>query len=140
VIQVPNEDNYRTAIVMATVVIEKGGKELVFTGIGDAAPNNVAPMMLTCLLRMAETRAKARALRDAINVGVAAFEELGDEEAASDQAGRRHRAPRTAASVNHLRMQEHASDLVPAGEKCPSCNAPGGKRHASGCKAIAVAV
>jgi hypothetical protein len=35
---------------------------------------------------MAETRAKARALRDAINVGVAALEELGDEEVAPEPA------------------------------------------------------
>lgn len=77
--QVPAEDNNRVAICTATVVIEKDGVERTFTGIGDAAPNNVAPAMQTCLLRMAETRAKARALRDAVNVGVAAFEELGDE-------------------------------------------------------------
>src|SRR5205823_6640768 len=52
----------------------------VFSGIGDANPSNVAPAMVTCLLRLAETRAKARAMRDAVNVGVAAFEELGAEE------------------------------------------------------------
>jgi len=80
-IQVPAESNNRVAISTATVTMEKDGVERVFTGIGDAAPNNVAPAMQTCLIRMSETRAKARALRDAVNVGVAAFEELGDEDA-----------------------------------------------------------
>lgn len=80
-VQIPNETNNRIAICTATVVIEKDGVERTFTGIGDAALNNVAPAMQTCLIRMAETRSKARALRDAVNVGVAALEELGDEDA-----------------------------------------------------------
>ncbi|HZO88469.1 MAG TPA: hypothetical protein VFB38_09020 [Chthonomonadaceae bacterium] len=80
-IQIPSEANNRVAICVATVVLEKDGAERVFTGIGDAAPNNVAPAMQTCLIRMAETRSKARALRDAVNVGVAALEELGEEDA-----------------------------------------------------------
>jgi hypothetical protein len=80
-VQVPHESNNRVAIVSATVTIEKDGVERKFTGIGDAAPNNVAPAMQTCLIRMAETRSKARALRDAVNVGVAALEELSDDDA-----------------------------------------------------------
>jgi hypothetical protein len=87
-VQVPSEANYRVAICVATVVLEKEGVERTFTGIGDAAPNNVAPIMLTCLIRMAETRAKARALRDSVNVGVTAFEELGEEDA-TDRAPER---------------------------------------------------
>lgn len=73
-IQVPSEDNGKTAIVFAEVETERG----TFTGIGDAAPENVSRLMVPHLIRMAETRAKARALRDAINVGVVAVEELGD--------------------------------------------------------------
>lgn len=92
-VQVPSEDNYRVAICVATVVLEKEGVERTFTGIGDAAPNNVAPMMLTCLIRMAETRAKARALRDSVNVGVTAFEELGDEEAVDGAPERGYYVP-----------------------------------------------
>ncbi len=78
-IQIPHESNNRTAICLATVKISKDGVDKEFTGIGDAAENNVAPAMKTCLIRMAETRAKARALRDAVNIGIAAFEELGEE-------------------------------------------------------------
>ena len=80
-VQIPSEANNRTAICTAVVTMIKDDVEKEFTGIGDAAPNNVAPAMQNCLIRMAETRAKARALRDAVNIGVAAFEELGDVDA-----------------------------------------------------------
>lgn len=80
-LQVPSGENHQVAICRAEVVMVREGQERVFTGIGDAAPNNVAPAMQTCLIRMAETRAKARALRDAVNVGVAALEELGEADA-----------------------------------------------------------
>ncbi len=76
IVQIPNDGNGNVSIVQATVETEKG----VFTGIGDAAPNNVTPPMRVYLLRMAETRAKARALRDAVNVGVVALEELSDSD------------------------------------------------------------
>ena len=79
-IQIPNESNNRVAICSATVVLEKDGVSREFHGIGDAAPNNVAPAMANCTIRLAETRAKARALRDAVNVGMASLEELGDED------------------------------------------------------------
>lgn len=73
-IQVPHGDNGNVAIVAAEVETAKG----TFSGIGDAAPGNVNRMIVPHLLRMAETRAKARALRDAVNIGVTALEELGD--------------------------------------------------------------
>jgi hypothetical protein len=73
-LQVPSEDNGQTAIVSAEVETDRG----TYSGLGDASPSNVARAMLNCTIRLAETRAKARALRDAVNVGVAAFEELGE--------------------------------------------------------------
>ena len=73
-VQIPSDLNGQMAIVHATVETAQG----TFTGLGDAAPDNVSRMMVPHLIRMAETRAKARALRDAVNVGVTALEELGD--------------------------------------------------------------
>ena len=63
------------AVVKATVEMEDGRN---FSGIGDASPENVGRNIVPHIIRMAETRAKARALRDAVNVGATALEELSD--------------------------------------------------------------
>ena len=74
-IQTPSEGNEMTAICMAEVETDRG----VFRDYGDANPENVSSMIVPHIIRMASTRAKARALRDAVNVGVVALEELGAE-------------------------------------------------------------
>ena len=72
ILQIPTEENGRLAIVKAEVETSKG----LFEAIGDACPENVDDFLAPHLIRVAETRAKARALRDAVNVGVVSFEEL----------------------------------------------------------------
>lgn len=74
-LQVPDESNGNMAVIKATVEMEDGR---IFSGIGDASPNNVGRAISPHIIRMAETRAKARALRDAVNVGATALEELSD--------------------------------------------------------------
>ncbi len=78
--QVPTDENGRTAIATAEVVTSKG----TFEAVGDASPENVPSHILPHLIRMAETRAKARALRDAVNIGTVSFEEL---DGAEDEPG-----------------------------------------------------
>ncbi|MDQ3855415.1 MAG: hypothetical protein M3281_03370 [Chloroflexota bacterium] len=77
-IQLPTPGNRNVAVCHAVVETDRGR----FTGIGDASPDNVPSIMKPHIIRMAETRAKARALRDAVNVGVAAIEELADDDGA----------------------------------------------------------
>ena len=73
-VQVPSKENGAVAIVTAVVRTNRG----VFTAIGDANPGNVNRKIAAHLIRMAETRAKARALRDAVDIGTVALEELGE--------------------------------------------------------------
>ena len=73
-VQIPSKENGQTAIVTAAVRTNKG----IFTGIGDANPGNVNRRIAPHLIRMAETRAKARALKDSANIGIVALEELGE--------------------------------------------------------------
>jgi len=74
-VQVPTKENGQTAIVHATIFTQKGR----FTGIGDANPGNVNARIAPHVIRMAETRAEARAMRKAVNIGVVALEELGED-------------------------------------------------------------
>jgi hypothetical protein len=105
-LQAPTQENGQMAICRAEVETEKG----VFSGIGDASPDNVGRMIAMHTVRMAETRAKARALRDAINVGVTAFEELGDiDEDAGDGRGlgSPRQGARTMSAVPRSESVEH---------------------------------
>lgn len=74
-LQFPNEENNMTAIAKATACTEKSS----FSDIGDANPSSVNNMLKPHIIRMASTRAKARALRDLTNVGMTAIEELSTE-------------------------------------------------------------
>jgi hypothetical protein len=55
-----------------------------WSGIGDANPKNVNPMVIAHIPRMAETRAKARALGDALNLDANFADELGGDEKPED--------------------------------------------------------
>ena len=62
----------QSAVIVARVRGARGS----YTGHGDASPLNVSKMMAPSFLRMAETRAVARALRFYLGIGMTAREEL----------------------------------------------------------------
>jgi hypothetical protein len=88
-LQSPLPENGETTICQATVEMGDGR---VFQGIGDANPTNVGRQIAPHAIRMAETRSKARALRDALNIGAVALEELGDLDEPDPDAQPRHRS------------------------------------------------
>lgn len=72
-LQAPSSTNGGVAIVQAKINID--GRE--YSGLADAGAHNTSRAMQKFAVCMAETRAKARALRDALNVGMVSVEELG---------------------------------------------------------------
>jgi len=74
-IQIPTKENANFAVCKATVVSKAGE---TFIDIGDAKPQNCSSRVAKHLLRMASTRAIARALRSYTNIGMTCLEELAD--------------------------------------------------------------
>ena len=73
--QLPTKDNGQFAVCKALVVSSNGE---IFTDVGDANPENCSSKVRKHLLRMASTRAIARALRSFTNIGMTCLEELAD--------------------------------------------------------------
>ncbi len=88
-LQLPNKENDFTAISKAVVEVEKG----TFTAIGDASPTTVASAVKAAYIRMSDTRAIARAMRLAVNVGMASVEEMAESPADTNTEG--SNAPQT---------------------------------------------
>jgi hypothetical protein len=74
-VQIPTKENDHFAVCKA-IVISKTGE--TFTDVGDANPVNCSSRVSKHLLRMASTRAIARALRSFTNIGMTCLEELAD--------------------------------------------------------------
>ena len=113
--QVPTKENGMVAIATAVVRTNRG----VFTGIGDANPSNVNRKIAAHLIRMAETRAKARALRDAVNIGMVALEELGElveEELSSEPGAQFTRSAGSANPISPSARPANDNGTAPVGE------------------------
>ena len=102
-IQIPTADNNNQCIMKATATTHNGQ---IFEGYGDADPANVNSMIRKHLIRMAETRAKARALRDLTNVGMTAIEELGEEDIESTPEPNTPKKPTTTTQSNNNPKQD----------------------------------
>jgi hypothetical protein len=90
IVQHPTAENGFMAIAKARAESKLGE---TFTDVGDATPTNCNAKVARHLLRMASTRAKARALRDFTNVGMTALEELGDLNDILEEEPARVKAP-----------------------------------------------
>jgi hypothetical protein len=64
------------SLAHAVAVFEDGRR---FEGSGDATPSNITKKIAPHFRRVALTRAKSRALRDALNIDMVSVEELGED-------------------------------------------------------------
>jgi hypothetical protein len=126
-VQIPNAQNGNVAIARACVTFEIEGKIRTFEDYGDAAPNNVGPMVGTALIRMALTRAKARCLRDALGVGDAAAEEMSDYD--NGESG-------SSAATANTETRPTFGKVNDSGSQCAYCRVASGSRHRGDCPSL----
>ena len=109
IVQMPTGDNANFAVCRATVMSKLGE---TYSDIGDANPSNCSSKVSKHLLRMASTRAIARALRSYTNVGMTALEELADINEAVNEGG------------NHDHPKAQSKPARKAAAKAPKKSAP----------------
>jgi hypothetical protein len=114
-LQLPTKDNGNFAICRASVVSKVGES---FTDIGDANPTNCNAKVGKHLLRLASTRAIARALRSFTSVGLTALEELedlndviGNKEYKTKPKAQKKAVPKTKASAPAKKAGSGKSDI-----------------------------
>jgi hypothetical protein len=121
VVQLPSEMNGSTAVCSASVQMP----DKTFSEVGDASPTNVTRMMAPHIIRMAATRAKARALRDAVNIGVTAFEELGQDTGDDAPARTATRSPGVVTRGQERINQDNGRTGAGVGTAAPRPAGPG---------------
>ncbi|CAG1000035.1 hypothetical protein ARNL5_04022 [Anaerolineae bacterium] len=120
VVQSPTKENGETAIVVVLVVTQRGA----FTGLGDANPRNVNARIAPHFVRMAETRALARALRAALDIGAVAVEELEDEFSFADSRGDAHPRHERHDDGHAHRPRSNGHDRAPEEDRPRDANRP----------------
>jgi len=111
--QFPCKDNGNVAICKAVVESVNGE---VFVEWGDADQGNVNKMVIKHLLRMAATRAKARALRDFTNIGMTCLDELSDLDEVIGNDGKSKGNPKV---TNIRRPEANGPEAQPPVTKAP---------------------
>jgi hypothetical protein len=127
-LQYPTKENGNFAICKATALSKFGE---VFSDVGDANPTNCNAKVAKHLLRMASTRAKARALRDMDDIGMTCLEELGDldevlGEEANGEKSRRNALKKPAKPPETQPPQESKAPAEPKADKGNGSNGGNG--------------
>jgi len=122
-IQYPTKENEYFAICKAIAESVTGE---TFTDVGDCSPANCSSRVAKHVLRMASTRAKARALRDLTNIGMTCLEELDtadlNENASHASRGTNSESRKTpvpSRKANGGNGKNARSTKAPTGEKEP---------------------
>ena len=114
IVQLPTKENLNFAICKAEVVSQTGQ---IFTDIGDASPTNCNSKVAKHLLRMASTRAIARALRSFTNIGMTASEELADLKDVTGNKAPKTRSGQTRKPAAKPKPKDAKGETKPAAQK-----------------------
>lgn len=106
-IQAPTPDNGNLAIVAACAVDSDGNE---WWALGDADDKNCNRKVATAKVRIADTRAKGRALRDLLGIDLVMYEELTPDVSSTAQSA--GQATITAAQANRVTQLMNQKNLT----------------------------